>query len=505
MPSHSPTSVKGLSEVITAVDCSTLAIGKAGKEAVKRMLQKHVVKGLEVLHERHGEMKVVDGKLDKRDTRVEAEIRGATDLLQGLGYEKASVYTTVAGKLGTVLTSSVAGSDPSVGISVLTWMLPYCREAAVRPFFNTIICSLLSTASFPVASLPQPITDELLAHTLHGLPLNARVKLYATHEPRLIQDIQCAMEKFKELGGFPWEAQVEAVTSYASRLGAYGDEAVVPVKKRELQDLVAPFNEVWRFSKAAAHTMQAACHASAQTAWCPAFYFLLCYEQCTVLQLVLEVCESVFGIDSPGFTEIPGRLRNHTGGLDLGKVGVCGMETTQALRVPYVIAGLHCAALHVAYHDSMNNRLTFTLLHKLMCKAYDSTCAEQQHMHFIKQGPAALPTLTPDDPLLVNTAWYTVLSLLSLLPSALATIETYLKHLAPIRCAGSDDCTSFFVTTIGHLVCRARPSAVNAASLAAKYILINEPTSARAQFLYDSCVEMMAKEDLPEDVAKLAP
>eukprot|EP01064_Diplonema_japonicum_P036406 TRINITY_DN8159_c0_g1_i1.p1 TRINITY_DN8159_c0_g1~~TRINITY_DN8159_c0_g1_i1.p1 ORF type:complete len:509 (+),score=131.67 TRINITY_DN8159_c0_g1_i1:41-1567(+) len=503
MPPQSPsTGIRPISEVISCVNCDKLAVGKTGRHLVKKELVKNkVLKSIELIKSEHGSMKIVDGRTDKRDTKMEREIDGAVDLLQGLGYEKPNVYHTIAGKLSTQLTSSLTGLDPSIAISLLTWMLPYAKEPTVRTLFHTVICSVLSVNNFHVSSLPSDITDEVLTAPLHALPVLARRKLWTSSETRLLEDLKTTHEKFSEGSWFPYDAQMEAISNYASRLGGFDDDAHVIDVRSGLLDLFAPYNEVVRGQKTL--TVQGTYHKYAEQTWDPAFFFALCYDQHPVLQLVLEVCESVYLIDTPGFAEIPARLRTHTTGLDINKAGPSGNELCQALRVPYIISGLHFAAIHIVHNDSMNSRLAFSMLHKLLCKAYRVTCTEQQHLQVIKQGPHGLQG-SEDDVVLVNSAWHQALSLLSLLPSSLKTLEAYLTQLALVYCIGTEYCVDLFVTAVGHLVKRARQNAVDVAEMLAQHILpTGENYQHLADFLYDCCAEMVSTEDLTPHLKRI--
>ena len=498
----SQTPVAALGDVVPEARKRKWLVGAEGKAAVRRRLDTagNVMAEVGVIAAEQG----VDGPL----AGGEGE-RAAFGLLRAMGVPPTQVYAAVLKRLARTASAaagSLAQRNPAALLHLLSWIAAGGADSPDGQLRNVLLsgaAALLEGRSATVeGALPATVLAAVLAGPVTQLPARgARRKLWLRSPERFRADADAmlAAAEWAE-SEFAAARQLDGVLSYAARLGpppegeafflvgALSAGVVKPLMPLStiIGDGGVPVQTL--LSQYAADAAERVEAGSDDDRRLSAFCFTLLFAEWPLLRALAVATEGAFGIMSDGLSEaaVHGLTARTFEALD--DAPYTGAHGTAALRLPCIASGLHVCALHTAPNRSMQGRLLTSRLLKLLYRIHPCPAghaSEAVYVEFVKAAVAggaaagAVVDKHPHDVVLVNTALFAVLSLLSSLPASAGTIDGLLAavHRAVDAPKGaSRDAvtpgTRVVVAAVGQYVRALRPSALEVADAVARHLLL---------------------------------
>ena len=192
-----------------------------------------------------------------------------------------------------------------------------------------------------------------------------------------------------------------------------------------------------------------------------------------------------------------------------------GAHYTAALRLPYIMSGLHLVLIHTSHSGVANSRTVASWMFRVVCRVHGEDASEAvfaQLVRGVMDGSVNPDMRGVEGAVLLNLVLYMVFGLLSSLPQSLSLSQTLLGFVEKAAVGHAVDvgaisyAVSLLVTAVGQLVRRRHPGTVVLADRLAKAVLLplaraGWPFRGLADFLRETC-EMMGIA-LPQHIAAL--
>ena len=499
-------SFSDLSEMVPVVKNCNFLIGSQGSEEIKQRLDSRKSKVLEevkILSRDHGTVRVV-GNNDIWDVNQSEQIEGCRALVSDLRNQNIidsnnnmndSIIRLLSGKLISAVSQlSYDKSTVNTVNDILGWMIEKDDVPSVRKIIESVVSSSIKRVQFS-----QNIIDSICKRTLLSISSNdARQQLWLLNPQRFCRDVYNLHTLFdSEVTAFHYEQQADAIMGYAARLGS--DKMRLADANRILQ----PLSEILKRSPPQELVKELSLYADGGGG-SPTFFFALLLPSSSLLMLLLELTESVLGVTELGIRQIPARIRTTSPtALDIdNQRALSKLVVSQAIRMPYIISGIHLNIIHCAIQSDKNIKSIQLKLHHLLSVAYNlgeifpaAVTTDLVRWFNDREGNIKVVEFLFNkyiqNDVFVNSCWYLILSSLHDASNCLSAITVLVSKLGETTC-DVYDVLSLVVTAAGQSARRRRPASREIADLLGSQILCKKRKQTQnfqhlTQFLITSC------------------